>query len=368
MRPAMPANVRAVSIFSVDKASGHSVYDDQFYFDLLQNSGVRFTFYAPPYSIGRLRSHKHSADAGLQAIHVDRPGWTAALRAARSIPVAAGDKVVFLGYSERFVVLFTLLNLLRRFDLVLVATNNISHRRVRIYNRRMRLFFRFLGSRLTRLVVHTDEEKRLCGLVNRKLPDKTVVKKHYLMIPHRSPGPKDGNSTPVISYFGPEKYYKPIQPVVDLIRADTSGRFTFRLFRVNKDQFNATYALPDDARVEFIDRRLSKDEYFNEYSESSFIIMTHDKGFEGKLSGNLCDCISTGVPFIGANIEPIPSFFARYGAIGCVYDFGDPDWPTRFLDDYSPELHTGLLQNLRAAQADYRRPVVEQDNINAILA
>lgn len=363
----MNNTVRVVSIFSVDKAAGHSVYDDIFYFDLFRSSGHTCIFYVPPYSLSQIKKKCSANDGEIRAISADRPGWMGMLRAVSTIPVLNGDRVVFLGYSEKFVFLFRALNVFKKYSLVLVATNNISHRRVTMYRTRLRVFFRFLGKRLTRLVVHTDEELRLCRKISEDLYGATVVKKHYLMIPKGNRPATTECGKPIIAFFGPDKYYKPVQPIVDLMRADRAGAFRYRLYNVDREALEDRVGpLPEDD-IDFINRRLGKEEYFSEFSNSSFVMMTHDKGFEGKLSGNFCDCVSTGVPFLSSSIEPIPTFFGRYGPIGYVCNFADPDWSSKFLREFSPQLHEELSRNLRSAQADYARTIVERDNIEAIL-
>ena len=364
----MSSTVRAISIFSVDKASGHSVYDDIFYFNLLKKSALPFKFYASEYSIAQLAKRCQVAEGNTSPICVDRSGWFSLAKAIRTIRVSPEDRVIFLGYSETFVTLFSIVNFLKKFDLVLVATNNISRRRVRKYRIRLSIFFNLISSRLTKIVVHTDEERRLCMTFGSKLFQKAVAKKHHLMIPQWKEMKRPVLDRRTVVFFGPVKYYKPLQPMLDLIRADTEGVFEYRFVNVDTEEVLKRLEPEEIRKVEFVNRWLSKNEYFAEYLRSSFIMLSHDKSFEGKLSGNLCDCISTGVPFIASNIEPVRSYIARYGDIGCVYDLSDPKWCREFVEGYSEQRYAKQLLSLREVSRDYERSAVEEDNLHAMLA
>ena len=363
----MKKTIRLISIFSVNKSSGHSIYDDTFYFDLSKKSNLPFTFYASPYSISQLTKKCAADNEDVSPIFVENKGLITTLRAIMSIPVLRNDRVVFLGYSEKFVSLFLLFNLFRKYELVIVATNNICAWRISKYKNRLKVFFLLINRRLKRFVVHTEEERRLCQTLSDQLFDKVVLKKHHLMIPREE---KYGGSRvdgKIVAFFGPEKPGKPVQPMIDLVKNDTELSFDYRFFNVDQESVVCKYGLSTFNNVEILNKWLSKEEYFGEFSNSSLIMMTHDKSFEGKLSGNLCDCISLGVPFISSDIEPVRSLARRYGPIGYVYDMDKETWVHSFLEDFSPESYRLCKDNLRKLGEDYERSVVEEDNAKVLL-
>lgn len=363
----MKKTIRLISIFSVSKSSGHSVYDDLFYFNLIKKSNLPFTFYAPPYSISQLAKKFAVGEVEVSPIFVEGKGLIATVKAILSIPVSRNDRVVFLGYSEKFVSLFVLVNLFRKFELVIVATNNICTWRVAKYKNQLKAFFLLINRRLKRFVVHTEEEKRLCRTLSEHLSGKVVVKKHHLMIPRVEQFGNNRVDRKIVTFFGPEKPGKPVQPMIDLVKNDTELSFEYRFFNVDSESVISRYGLPATNNIKIFNKWLSREEYFGELSNSSLIMMTHDKSFEGKLSGNLCDCVSLGVPFISSDIEPVKSLVSRYGPIGFVYNLDGPAWVRVFLKDYSTKSYGLCKNNLRKLGADYERSAVEKDNAKALL-
>lgn len=367
MRKSTDRKLLIISIFSVNKASGHSVYDDLFYYGILRKSGSPFSFFASPYSISRL-GEVHVLDGDdVRPIAVDDRGLIATVKAVLSIPVSRDSRIVFLGYSEKFLLVFFLLNVLKKYELVIVATNNFSAGRIAKYGNTLKLLFRLINRRLKKVVVHTDKERAMCSLFGEEFAAKAIVKKHHLMIPRQSESARAPSDRQVVLFLGPEKHDKPIRPMIDLIKKDVSKLFDYRFLNVDKDRVVADYDIRPGENIQFINKWLSEQEYFAEFLNASFIMMSHDKSFEGKLSGNLCDCISLGVPFISSDIEPVRSYFNHYGPIGYVYNFSDPQWAASFLVDFSPEVYEGFRNNFKKINADHERSIVEEDNIKALL-
>ena len=104
-------SLKIISMFSINKASGHSVYDDLFYYGIIKKSRQSFTFFAPPYSIAQLAKRYTLNKEDVSPISVEERGWIATVKAIFSIPVSQNSKVIFLGYSEKFVFLFFLINI-----------------------------------------------------------------------------------------------------------------------------------------------------------------------------------------------------------------------------------------------------------------
>lgn len=361
-----PGPLQVVSIFSTSEKSGHSVDDDLFYFGLLRKAGLPFTFFAPPYSLKQLEGTEYYRRSDVCRIDVNQSGLRKLIEAAWSIPVPRNCKVVFLGYSELFVLIFYLANIFKNYELVLVVTNNLGVGRITKYRKFLKVFFAIIGRKLKRLVVHTEKERSLCSDLHAPLSNKVVVKKHHLMISRtRTRVPATPNK-PIISFLGPEKYGKPVHPMVELIKKDTASVYQYRLYKVDEESIGQRFGLRKADNVSFVNEWLSRENFFEEIGRSTLIMMTHNRAFEGKLSGNLCDCIALGVPFISDNVEPIPWFNERYGPLGYTYDLSTSDWPERFFRDFSEQGYLALKENLQRASLDFQRDAVEQDNIAAV--
>lgn len=365
----MSQAIQIVSIFATSKEAGHSIDDDLFYYRLIKDRFSVFDFFTAEYSKKHIEKMCHLVDQNIYAINIANLTVKQSFKTIRSIPIKPDATVIFLGYSEKFLSLFVLINLFKKYHLVLVATNNISTGRVLKYRTKLKIFFSFINFRLKKLLVHTNCERRLIKGINKEVYRKTDVKKHHMMIPADDGEPTYTNSRytkPIISFFGPSKPDKPLQPMLDLITADVESQFEYRLYNVDEKALSDEFNIPDYANIIISSDRLSKDSYIAAFKNSAFIFMSHNRSFDGKLSGNFCDCVSYCKPFISMDIEPMISYFNQYGAIGYVYDFSDFRWTATFLEHSSMSDLSKFRKNLKKIQLDYEQHIVEEDNANAL--
>lgn len=361
--------LQIVSIFATSKDAGHSITDDQFYYRLVKNRFDLFDFYTAEYSKQQIEAKYQIVDQNIYPINVKNFDIRETIKVIRSIPVKTNAKVIFLGYSEKFISLFVLINLFKKYHLVLVATNNISTGRISKYRTKIKIFFRLINFRLKKLLVHTNRERQLIRGISEGIHLKTEIKKHYMMIPAEVEDHIDLTSEfekPIISFFGPDKHDKPLHQLMDLITADVESQFEYRLYNVDKQVLKAQLNIPDYANIIIYSDRLSSEDYATAVKNSTFIFMSHNRSFDGKLSGNFCDCIAYCKPLISMNIEPIISYFSQYGAFGYAYDFSNPKWATLFLQHFSMSDLGKFKQNLKKIQSDHVRHIVEEDNIRAL--
>ena len=325
--------------------------DDEYYFDFLVRSGADFHLYTSRYSVDR--------------IITKRPGFHRYLSAIEDsqIEIEPDSRVIFLGFWEPDVLLFLARNLICRPRLVLVATNNFSNGRIQRRRWILKLFLRLINPFLDRLVVHSTYEQRLVAGIDQQVAVKSVVKKHHLMIQHNVTGEGVGDR-PLVSYFGPTKFDKPVEPFLQLIQADSERRFDYRLYNVNpaavKDR------LPDLAsrsNVLVVESRQDNEGYMKSVKASKLLFLTHSREFEGKLSGNLCDCIALRVPYIARAMEPMISYHEHYGPLGFFVDFDDPCWARRFLDTYDDEAYGLMHRNLEHLGAEYSAEAINSNLI-----
>lgn len=352
----------AISPFSDSEASGHSLQDDLFYFEHLLNLKEPFRFYVPPLSAKRLEARFPNTSDHIVVVEPYQPSGWGHLRFARQLKIEAGAKVIFFGYLERLVLVWYLMNLSRPFSLRLVATNNISAGRVDAYRAQLKFFFHVIRGKLKRLVLHTEHEVRLLARLNKDLREFAYVKKHHLMIPIPWMRTEPVGEKITISFFGPPKHDKPVEPFLHLIASDNTGRFHYNIYNQSEADILAKMCLaglPDHVSV--IEGWHSYEAHLQNCAASDIIFMSHTRSFEGKLSGNLCDCMALGVPYICTNMEPMLSLHKKYGELGYLSEFDQPRWAERLLGFISWE---DLLVKRRVLQdiaGDYSLNRVQAD-------
>jgi len=338
-----------ISKFSTSELSGHALVDDERYFDFLVSCGANFRLYASRYSVDRILSKRPDQQRYLRAIQES------------SIDIESGSRVVFIGFSELDVVAFLAINILRRPRLVLIATNNFSNGRVKRLRWILKLFLRLVRPFLNRLVLHTVYEQRLVAELDRQVAVKSVVKKHHLMTPHHLKS-EVAENPPVVSFYGPEKHDKPIAPFIDLLRADTERRFIYRMYNVDFTALvDSLPDLPQRTNVEVFEGWQSHDNYLKSVKDSTLVFLTHSQAFEGKLSGNLCDCFALRVPYIARSMEPMISYQAQYGPLGYLVDLEDSSWAYRFLESHNDEAYANMCRNLKRLGEEHSIEAINSD-------
>ena len=357
----------AISPFSDSEASGHSLLDDMFYFEYLLNIEEPFRFYVPQLSAQRLEARFPNASNHIIVVQPYIPRGWGHLRFARQLKIGAGSTVIFFGYLERLVLVWYLLNFWRAFSLLLVATNNIAAGRVDSYRAQLKFFFRAIRGKLKRIVLHTEHEVRLLATLNEDLRELSYVKRHHLMIPISRTSNKSIGEKITISFFGPSKHDKPIEPLLHLIESDNTGRFHYKIHNQSEADVLAKMRLkrlPDNVSV--IEAWRDYDEHLESCAASDIIFMSHTRSFEGKLSGNLCDCVALGVPFICAAMEPMLTLHKKYGELGYLGEFDKPRWAERLLNLITWEDLLVKRSALQGMAGDYSLKRIQAD-LNAAL-
>lgn len=352
----------AISPFSDTEKSGHSLLDDAFYFEFLLNHKEPFCFYAPPLSAKLLYERFPNAKRHIQVVDPYKPSGWGHFRFARQLKVKAGSKVIFFGYLERLVLVWYLLNIALPFSLSLVATNNIGTGRVEAYRAQMKLFIRAISGKLRRMVVHTEHEKRLLVSLKDGMGEITYVKKHHLMAPINRSRVEPRVGKIVISFFGPLKVDKPIEPFLQLIAADSSDRFQYIIHNQSEKDILSRMSLaqlPDKVLV--VEGWSNYATHLENCVASDLIFMTHNHAFEGKLSGNLCDCVALGIPYICVSMEPMNSLHKKYGELGYFCNFDKPTWPEQLLSLINCEDLFAKRSALKRMASDYSIEHIKDD-------
>lgn len=352
----------AISPFSISTKSGHSLIDDDFYLEYLIESQKEFLFYIPKFSYVRLAKKFPNNISNLKLVRDYSHHWFSQLIYSLSLQIPRKSKVVFFGYSELLVLIICLLNIYKNFRLVLVSTNNFSKKRVNRNKSIIRLFLYLVHGKLEKIVLHTNYEEELLKGLMRGIQSKTIIKKHHLMISRDVEKTSISSNQITISYFGPCKSEKPLEPFIKLIKFDKDLKFKYNIYNVSEKEFIETSKLenvPKNVSISSI--WLTEEEYYTRFNESNIIFLSHTSEFEGKLSGNLCDCVAFGVPFISPEIEPIISLTKQYGQIGYVYDFRSTNWLKKCIQDINIKSLIYLKMNIRSMSTKYTKELVWKD-------
>lgn len=322
----------AISPFAISEKSGHLIDDDEFYLQYLAKKTSKFIYYTSEFSAKRLATKYPVHRSNIKAIPNYIPSGLGHLKFATKLKVARRSRVIFFGYNEVLVLIWCAINIFRFPRLYLVATNNVCSYRFDKYRFTLRVFFLVIRNWLSAIIVHTDFERDLLVNLSVGLGQRIRSKKHHLMIPKGQIIETPERHTITVAFFGPEKHDKPLEPLIELIKADNLGSMLYKLYNVGnsesiKRRFNNT--LPSNVKLH--NAWMTVDEYQKAFQAADLIFLSHNWRFEGKLSGNLCDCISLGVPFVSDRIEPARSMLKTSGKIGYIYEFTSPDWAPKLL-------------------------------------
>jgi hypothetical protein len=344
----------AVSPFARSANSGHPLIDDQFYFSYLKDTGEDFIYYTSAYSASQISIVYPEAGANLRVVDPYEERGLGHMRFARQIEIPQNARVIFFLYTEILVFWVLFLNLLKSFSIVLVSSNNISERRVRQYPIRLWIFFRVLRSRLRRLVLDSEYQVKLVKSISKQAASKCYVRKNHLACPVANPPPKSISENISISFFGPTKKEKPLSPFIDLIKADTEKKINFKVFGVAEEAIKSFF-WPEEIpkNVEMKNNWLSHSEYIREFSKSSLVLLTHTPDFNGKLSGNLCECVALRVPYISLPLEPAVTWASRYGKLGFFCDFEQVGWAPELLQQVNSQELAEFDSGLCSLSANY---------------
>jgi hypothetical protein len=330
----MMKNVIAISPLMRSEESGHLLIDDEFYFYYLKSKkNINFTYFTSIYSAERLRNKYPDSVNNISIIPCYKSGIIGMIGLALHLPIPRDAKVIFFGFTEKLVIVWYFLNIFKRFHLNLVLTNNISAGRVRTHARILRLFYWLINPKLERILLHTEFEKNLLNHLSYTAHKRSYVKKHHLMLSKKQRFTPVCNEKISIVFFGPDKPEKPLEPLISLINYDINNRFNFVFHNVNPVSFSSESRINEIPENVFIDNSWKSDyDHQKSLMAADIIILTHTKDFEGKLSGNLCDCIAYGIPFVASNIEPYITYKNNHSEACLIYDFNNKDWAFNFIN------------------------------------
>ena len=347
-----------ISPFGTEEQAGHIISDDLFYYETLYRSGREFTFIAGSHSFRRLREQFNN---NKNIKEYDTP----------AIDAKNGVKVIFTAYHETLLFVFICFNLarLRVPRLVLFTTNNFGLGRLERYKIPMWCFYYVFRLFIAKIVVHSVAEKMRLGSLMPFLKAKIVIKKHHLLINRQTLSAESQTRTPRarITFFGPIKREKPVEPFFELINADVDQIFEYALYNVRLDDLSDQQI--EDVRsftVSVTEHWLSPREYTNAVESSDFLFLSHTTGFDGKLSGGLCDALTSRRPYISGDLRPARDYVEAYGGLGLICDFNNPEWPQYVLHNIAQQARNLSPAAFDRFAKDHTEDLIKRDFLLAV--
>ena len=234
--------------------------------------------------------------------------------------------IIFQSFEEVSVLFFILMNPNKRIHLI--VTSNLRSDRIKRHPILLRIFLSMIFKRAASVLVHSQfEVDRILNFIPGVDATKIFIKPyHKIAAPRVQIQWNDKSQT--ILFVGPELNFKTTQPLIELIKNDSEHRFHYTLCSMNdKHMIPEKKAFFDKhENVEILFGHLQEEQYYHMVSQAALVIMTHDDGYEGALSGVFCDAIASGTPVIVRNMAPYSEFFTRFGPIGFLVDYNEPDW------------------------------------------
>jgi|GEM_PF-3385725 len=323
---------RIESLLLVDplaRDKGHLLDDDLFLAECLSPITDRFEVRSSPESIARIRERLRVKCAPLEPAKSSGSLRLDYIRCMFRLRSRGFNRIVFQSFEEISTIVFMLLHPTVKIDLI--VTNNLGLDRFERHPRFAKLIWRLITWRASTIFLHCRFEVQFLNkMIGDIDPSKLVVVPFHKMLARGSVRGLDERK-PTVFFMGPEMAHKTMDPVIDLIKADTRKQYRYVFCGLREiTECNRTFLESQD-NVEIVSGYLSDDEFYDRISRSMFVIITHNRAFEGRLSGLFCDAIACGTPIIARAIEPHVEFAERFGDLGYLVDFDDNNWAVRFL-------------------------------------
>lgn len=266
------------------------------------------------------------------------------------LPSSEFSHIVFQSFEEVSTLLFMLLHPLKRVHLI--VTSNLRPDRRKRHPILGRLFLKAVFGRVTSIFVHCQHEietiKKLCPEID---PRKLFIKPfHQIGYPRVCLSLQEKKR--IILFVGPDQSHKKIDNVIQLIKYDVEKLFTY-VFCSMRDSLESHVQnyLEKQSNVKVLYGYLDNNKYYKLISEATFIILTHDHDFEGALSGIFCDAIASGTPVIARDMAPHNEFFQRFGDMGYLVDYLNPNWCDKVLNNDIERRYEEFQSNMVVCRA-----------------
>ncbi|WP_339695190.1 hypothetical protein [uncultured Roseivirga sp.] len=341
------------------KESGHLILDDEYWLNYFSRFEYDFTLYTSSYS--RDFQIKRNPNLGNRvkvlmgiSIFSSLGSRFHAIGKIIKSPRFYKSKVIIQGFDEVSILVFFLLNAMRKNQFILILTNNISSGRLSKSPSILKALLKIIFYASDIIIFHSEKEKELIEEKFGSRFNEKLRKKKYHLIGRNCKLSAQSKKSNIISFFGPVKKDKPLEPLIDLIRSDSERRFQYNIFNIDKESATLMSEFKYFDHVKISSGFMDDHAYEEAVMRSRYIFLSHNTEFEPKLSGNLCDCFANGIPFISNSIYPAKEFVDAYGPLGFFFDIDrDETWPLKFLTSDSDKIHNDYVGNIGRLQEDY---------------
>lgn len=313
--------------------SGHLIRDDECMGEALAPLATHFSLLTSRFSAARLETRTNwrkyaFPDLGLltQNLHLQY------LIQALLVRTRGAKNVVFQSFDELAVIIFKMIHPSTRVHLI--VTSNLTPERFQRSPVLVRIFLGIALRLSASILVHCKFEKEF---ITEKFPtidpSKIIIKPNHIMSFPRNHPPLEEREN-IVAFMGPALTYKTIDPMVKLITADTKCKYRYHFYLMKPDDFQPGLGeyLASKPNVAISYGYLDDPDYYSVYEKASWVILTHDRNFEGRTSGILSDAIASGAPVLTQPIAPQIEYFSQFGPLGLLADFSNDKWIQRFLE------------------------------------
>lgn len=315
--------VLVVDPFAEDR--GHLIQDDLFWAECLAPVTSRLEVWTSRFSAENIRRRSQ-----VVARAVAEHRWCGRFFRIRLLLVVLAlrcrefDHILFVSFEEVSALVFMLIH--PRTHVHLIVSNNLSLERIR---RHPLLGGLILGSVLRRastVFVRSRFEVELIRSRYTRGDVSHVVARPCHQIGAQRRRPTWAERSRYVLFVGPETSHKSVAPLLQLVRHDTSRAYRYVLCGMRDMDTEVRVFLAAQPHVELSTGFVEDERYYALIANAALVILTHDRRFEGLLSGVLSDSIASGTPVIARDMAPHDEFFDRFGRMGLLVDFAAPRW------------------------------------------
>ncbi|TFB10137.1 glycosyltransferase family 1 protein [Candidatus Marinimicrobia bacterium MT.SAG.2] len=342
------SNILIVNALAKDR--GHLINDDFFLAECLSPFASEIEVRSSSTSVENIRKR-----LSIRAIPIRRFGFLRRLPRIQYIlrlltVRCSGYQDIFMpAFEEVSVLIFMLLH--PRKKLHLIYHNNLSIERRNKHPFLWTLFSKMVAVRAASLLVPSRHQADCIKDIYPQIDLNKIFIRPLDQIarPFSRLTWKERSQT--IFFLGPLSIHKSIEPLINLIKKDKEQCYHYVLRQIDNIDPKVRIYLDAQPNVDMASGFLDTNEYDRFFREASWIILTHNLLFEGKLSGIFCDAIAAGTPLIAYNMAPHDEFFERFGDMGLLVDYNDPQWCEQFITtDFSSK-----QDEFQSNMADFRK-------------
>jgi len=166
---------------------------------------------------------------------------------------------------------------------------------------------------------------------------KIVLKPHHMIGYDRVRLPRESRANTVL-FLGPVSVRKPVEPMIDLVSADSKNKFRYVMKNMVGITDEQKQFLSEHPNVDFSTGFMGDDDFYKAIGSAALLVSTHNRLFEGKLSGPISDAIASGTPLVVSRMSPHDEMFEEFGDMGYLVDYDQQGWIEQLLSaDYDAD-------------------------------